>query len=244
VSTGEPVKPEPRRLKAWDEAGRRLALKQVGDAEGYTVGAAKFLGRLKVPEDRAVLERMLRAPDGGTSRTMGDETSVARYATFSDVRKAADDALAAWDGKPRAAYDRFVYLGVVDGTVRLPEVPKGTVWLYLVPEAVTAARWAEAAPPYALRMDVGSDLASPVFQPKLGEGNAVRFGFSGVIPGRYWVKAVYDAAAPFHDGAKKTPCVPAAGDFESDRGDVIEVAAGGVTDAKAVACDKPVAAKK
>jgi hypothetical protein len=128
----------------------------------------------------------------------------------------------------------YVYLGVVELKVRLPEQPrKGSLWVYLVPENVAASDWLKARTTYRVRCAFNDP-------PPAGYGTAIPVRFEGVTPGRYWVKAVYDAAEPYwRDPA--AACPPSYGDYESTQHTPIDAAAGKVSSPQTLDCTTPFA---
>jgi hypothetical protein len=183
-------------------------------------------------------------------------TRLNRAYCYSAERLLGDQSLAKWDGKggsgPRAAYQALHCLGIVEGSVRLPQVDhlhRACLWIYLVPADVPEDRWAENPP--VQRMNVALDY------PDFGveETRTFLFGISTVTPGRYWVKTVLDkagaTAGPYQLRAvlnKTGPFsrtlgptyVPQAGDYESVDSPLITVVAGR-TESVSVDCTHKVA---
>jgi hypothetical protein len=245
VATGDVVEGSPERVARWNARARGRMLKEAA-ADDYPITAIKFLGWLRNPEDRAVVAKLLGSRRFSGFHSMSDSRPD-EFGTSSSVRETADAALARFDNKAKEARGRAcVYLGSVHGAVRLPSLPKDAepkVHLYLIPEQVEANGWASADPVHRLTIELGQELRSTVLKPKF-DGERVEFRFETVTPGRYWVKAVYDAVAPYFEGAAADHvCVPAAGDFESDGRVVFEVAARQVARVDVVECRKPVAGK-
>jgi len=288
--------PTPALIERCNELARPWALAEIDRPGGQRVAAIGFLGANRDPRDRALLERQLAAEDD--YRTTEDRFQEAFYRVTgrSRTRKAADAALAAWDGrspapvvpgaaaraavnsipelaqqrrelrqkiaehyhlnpndpaapqlkaadqlvatfKDRLAHhlerrfnaEQYVYLGVVEVTVRLPERPgKGSLWVYLLPENVGAAEWSKTCPTCQVRCAFND-------APPAGYPAAITVRFEGVTPGRYWLKAVYDAAQPFSGGAAAA-CTPSPGDYESVQRTTIDVAAGKVTSLQPLTC--------
>ena len=294
-------------------AARTLALERLRDpaadwpsSPNTKVGSIRFLEALRDPRDRAAIERLLAATDfeSSTSYTsFGPNRNDALVAVGarSHTRKAADSALAAWDGrtgawrKPgfvdaavekelkelredmaqalketkdpqerkeirellveqeaeiRAQHDQqrrreeeegYFYLGTAQVLVRLGDVPPpegGALWVYLVPETVPPDKWAQQPPVQRVRFDFEGRPPWVKEWPR-----ELPVSIEGVTPGRYWVKAVYDRAAPFCDPAHENEaavCRPGPGDAESAERRVIEVKPGGVIKYGELACTRRV----
>jgi hypothetical protein len=296
LTVGQPLAaPTPPLADRCNTLARGWALANVERRGDERVTAVKFLGFLRDGRDRALVERQLSAEDDYQSTEHSFNDALHRFMGFSETRKAADAALAAWDGRkagpvvPSAAArakaqslpqfreqrqelrkkiaehyhldpsdrkaaplraagqlvaqeqamlaqyleqrddERYVCLGVVDVTVRLPERPaRGSLWVYLVPEAVAPSEWATNRPVHRLRAAFND-------APPTGYPTAVPVRFEGVTPGRYWVKAVYDCAEPFsRDGA--AACTPSPGDYESTQRAVVEAVAGKVSSPNPLDC--------
>jgi hypothetical protein len=290
--------PAPPLVERCNDLARPWALAQLERPGGQRLGAIGFLGALRDPRDRALLERQLAADDDYGSAEYRFQDTLHRVTGRSATRKAADAALAAWDGRTPApvvpgpaararvnslpelaqqrrelrqkiaehyrlnpndpnspplraadrlvatekdllarfleqqAGERYVFLGVVDVTARLPERPsKGSLWVYLLPENVTGSDWSRTCPTCRVRCAFNDP-------PPGGYPTAVPVRFEGVTPGRYWVKAVYDAAEPFwRDPA--AACTPSPGDYESAQRTPIDAAAGKVASCRALECTTP-----
>jgi hypothetical protein len=117
--------------------------------------------------------------------------------------------------------ERYVYLGVVDVSVRLPQRPaQGVLWVYLIPEDIGPVRWMQPRPQHRVRATFGD-------APEGGYPATIPVRFEGVTAGRYWVKAVYDHAEPICKGSElEGICLPSPGDHESIEQKAIHVVAG------------------
>jgi hypothetical protein len=125
-------------------------------------------------------------------------------------------------------------LGDVTGTLHLPHPPAPDFGLniYLIPHDVPPEKWADAKPTHRLQ-----DRYRP-FR-KVAMPKDIPFVIRGVTPGKYWVKAVFDDAAPTHDS--QDIYRGEAGDFESAPQPPFEVRVGEVTSAGDVTCITPIA---
>lgn len=244
VATGGLVneKPDGEAARRWDARTRAWAVQQLAAPNRDVTGGLRYLATTKDPRDRAPIEAQLAATEFRISRgTTDGEPKLDLVTAESPARQQADRALAVRDGQPfLAAMDdwpwRYVRLGTLEASVRLDPPPpavkgRGGLFVYLVPEAVAEAAWAGSRPVHRIRIGVPDDAPAAVPQVL-----AVRF--EGVTPGRYWVKAVYDRAEPYCDGDRNGPdaCTPDEGDYQSFGLRVVEVKAGGRTQAGQVAC--------
>jgi hypothetical protein len=283
------VAPAPLLADRCNVLARQSALSQFDRPGGDHVAAVSFLGFLRDARDHQLLERQLKADDDYRSAMHFFNDELHRMNGRSETRKAADAALAAWDGgkparvvpgpdswrrarsvpmdaarrdlkrqvaehfhlnpaapkdknaRPLKAVDdlisqeqamiassleqreeeRYVYLGVVDVSVRLAQRPtQGALWIYLIPEDIGPVRWMQPRPTHRICATFGD-------APPGGYPATIPVRFEGVTPGRYWVKAVYDHAEPiFRKSELEGICTPSPGDHESNQRRVIEVVAG------------------
>lgn len=230
-----------RRLGSGDENARDVDRDLDEERHGSRIAALRYLGTVREARDRPLLEAELASADFSTYTSFTGERGLECFGARSDTRAAADAALAAWDGREPAGgdgafgTDTYVYLGIVNCRVQLgAPAARGYLWAYLIPEAVAPRQWAAARPVHWVRGDFTETAPAPKRWPR-----SVPVRFEGVTPGRYWVKVVYDRAAPFCDeerSAQPPVCRPGPGDFENTGGRVIEVKAGAVTDGGEVDC--------
>ncbi|MHC4322758.1 MAG: hypothetical protein ACYSUX_00630 [Planctomycetota bacterium] len=227
VSSGEEVKVSNDMVKRWNEKGRLWALHH-GLGSNYYQSALQFLGRFKKHEDREFIESFLTSRDFYTSYEERNRKFV-RYYCWSAKRMKAESVLAAWDGKPAKKPSRngqkYNYLGVVDGTIKLPRPPKAGdryLCIYLIPSSKARSQWYNEVPAHRLT----AYFSEFSFHNCQWPGSAIPFLIQGVTPGEYWIKAVWDRAKPyyFEDNYIKGP--PQEGDYESIEPLVITVKAG------------------
>jgi len=229
-------------LKKWNEIGSAWAHNILGDApiaatdggrrdrrDGYTdrVSACRFLGYLKDPADRKLLEKLL-------------ENNELNSWKEPELRNAADRSLAMFDGVDLdlLRWDGGFYrFGGADIQVRLAQKPaheQVKVRYYIFDEGVKGNDWREAAPVASGRLERVRD-------------GVVYFNLRGLKPGRYWAKVVWDASKTDpdellydkHEGTKDAPA-PAAepSDFTTGAPELFEVKAAKVIEVK-LACDRP-----
>jgi len=216
-------------ISRWNEKGRQWA--RAAATGPYWFAAVSFLGRLKNPSDRPVIESLLADEKFYTTR--GDNLPC--YCSYNTRRSLADQILATWDGKytapppsPRISTKQYYYLGTVEGSVELPYGPKpGDHWLcvYLIPTDVPQDKWCEKLPAHRLAIYFGSyPWCSDAFQ------------IQGVTPGEYYVKAVWDRAEPYNFEDHYLTGPPQPGDFQSIESPHIIVTAGETTQIGIVYC--------
>lgn len=227
VSSGKEAEINDDMVKRWNEKGRLWALNH-GIESKYYSSALQFLSRFKKHEDREIIESFLTSTDFYTSYEERNRKFI-RYYCWSPKRAMAESVLAAWDGKPAKKPGRisqnYNYLGVVDGTIKLPRPPEaGDRWLciYLIPSTITKSKWYGTVPIHRVTAYFGKYSFSNIQWP----GSTIPFCIQGITPGEYWVKAVWDRAKPynFEDNYIKGP--PKEGDYQSIKSPVITVKAG------------------
>jgi len=232
VSTGEEVKINEKMVERWNEKGRLWAREQGIKSEHHS-SALEFLRRTKRPEDRKIIESFLTSED---FYTLGESIY---YYSWSPKRTLADSILAEWDGKaakkPSRSNQKYYYLGVVSGTVKLPHPPKpGDQWLciYLIPSTMGKKNWYREMPVHRLT----TYFSKFSFHNDQWPRNEIAFGIRSVTPGKYWVKAVWDKAKPynFEDNYIKGP--PQQGDYESIEAPIITVKAGETVENLTIDC--------
>jgi hypothetical protein len=266
ASNGESVALDQDEIVRWNAKAHSWAIRRIQSGAADEAACA-FLVKLKNPQDRLLLEALLsNSHFGASSQRISSVPLPARGGKrvmrlnrcygYSAQRLLGDRSLAKWDGKgdsgDRAAYETLHYLGILEGSLTLPQVDdptKAQLWIYLVPVDVPKDRWVENPPVH--RMNVALSHASFDME----ETRAFPFGISTVAPGRYWVKAVLDKAGatagqyqiramldktePLSRGRGPT-YVPRAGDYENVDSPIITVAAG-KTENVSVDCTSKVA---
>jgi hypothetical protein len=240
------------------EDAHRRCREQIIKRQTFNLG---FLVMLKRPEDRPLIEGLLDADDFHTAVIDGSYKEPALgwffkklgirlegtieldfvYAS-SYTRSAADRALGRWDGKGRWSGSSrktasYHYLGNVLVNIALPKKPKrrggGGLWVYLVPDSVSRQQWLSQPPAHCLHVEFKST------DTRLKPGQTIPCVFRTAAPGRYWVKAVWDKAKPYHNGKDKF-YRPRKGDYESVDSPVIEVKAEQTVDAGTIECKQKV----
>ncbi|HEY6226535.1 MAG TPA: hypothetical protein VI282_05365, partial [Verrucomicrobiae bacterium] len=202
-----------------------------------------FLLNRKNPDDRKLFEEMLRENGEDVSKNAfrfwgsGGGTWHDHYEFGSMIyeREQGDALLAGWDGKAnwtlRGPLDDPYQLARVGGQVKTPApilTRPGTVHIYLIPKGKEKSAWTND--PRAGYLECKLADASPL-QPDLMD--AISFSFSSVLPGKYFLKAVWDKRAPFTDSMRAGP-----GDYESILTGPIELKAGDVLTNVEIFCTK------
>lgn len=221
----------------WDDKARQWAREAAKQRFGW-LSALSFLGRLKNPLDRPIIESMLadnRFHTGNEHRS----GKFVRCSSYSSKRSIADQTLATWDGKHTGAHlmraGKYHYLGTVEGTIKLPAAPKdgdNRLCVYLLETDVPEDKWCEKQPNHSL----SAFFWKYAFYEKQWPGDTIPFRIQGVMPGEYYVKAVWDKARPytFHEESITGP--PQAGDFQNTESPRIIATAGETTQAGLIDC--------
>ena len=249
TTSGKEVRVDDKMMKRWNNKARLWSREEIkkksrGDAP------YKFLGNLKNPEDRHLIEKLLSdekfSIEGSRSRTVRPSSAgsppiyhLERYYSSSSNRLLAEQILANWDGRP--AYQRtsskqpLYYLGKVKGMVLLPktDTPKeAALWLYLVPTSIPQEQW-HKKPPVQHLMKNFTDYGFRNFD--LEFTAKFPFAIAAVTPGQYRIKAVLDKTKPL---SKRTDSiyVPQPGDYQSLGSTVITIEVGKTVDNIIIDC--------
>jgi hypothetical protein len=236
--------------EALNREGRTRALKRA-KAGGFDPGALNFLARQRFNEDRHFIEAWLRNAqfEPGAIQSSDTDTDFA-FTSCSDRRAEADQILSRWDGKKLergypVMLGNYNFLGELNCTVEFASAPgtnDGMIHLYLIPESQSIENWASSTPEHYLIADLA--YGGPTIMDSHGSRNGrllrvVNFIISGVTPGKYRLKVVWNKVAPFpKEGA--VVCRPHAGDYESESSPVVQIRAGVVTEGVRIECAKRV----
>ncbi len=231
ITDGEEVRITENMVDRWNEKARLWARKY-GIHSIYYFAAADFLGTMKNPEDRQVIESLLADTSFYTRPVNKWKGEFIRYDASSPKRSRAESILAQWDGRPR---DIYYYLGTVEGTLKLHAPPKaGDRWLciYLIPGEVIKDNWYAEVPIHRITYYFWKYS----FHNKKWPTGNIPFRIQGVTPGRYRVKAVWDKAQPYNFGDNYIKGPPQKGDYQSIDSTVITVDAGKTVDNITIDC--------
>lgn len=230
--------PDKKMIARWNARGRDWAKgKLKGEGFWDSLSAIAFLGAHPHPKDRPVIEGQLHDRNFMHCHASRGEESYFEIRSYE--RKMADRVLARWDKLTVASIasddDRYFMLGSIRGTIRLPLKPDkrdGMLWIHLVPESVRPDRWASAHLEHAVGFHLsGWGVGRP--------SRTVDYRWYGVVPGKYWIKVVWDKASPHaKKGAKLVR--PGTEDFQSSTATVFEVVRGRVVKVQPVECDRKV----
>ncbi len=252
VSTGEEVKMNEKMVERWNEKARLWALREIEAATPYYWYPYNFLGELKNPDDRPLIEKLLSDENFGESNSFSSKKMptqdqrawrLLRCTSSSRKRLVAEQILAKWDGKPTAQpglpHPPLYHLGKLEGIVTLPKTDdpnRATLWIYLVPGTVPKDQWHKQPPVQRLAVSF-SDYSLRNYD--LEHTQKFPFGITGVTPGEYWMKAVLDKTKPFSKSTDKF-YVPQVGDYESILSTVIHIKAGEMVDNIIIDCTREV----
>ncbi len=237
AATGAEIAIDAAMTQRWNDRARQWSLKQIQGKQGDDT-PYEFLGKLKNPDDRSLIESVLsdsafrntgtRSVQLPSSGTQGEQR-LEWYETSSANRSLAERLLARWDNRDAeqspSGRQLLYRLGRVDGQVTLPQaesLSNVVLWVYLVPVSVSKDRWNDAAPVHRLAAPFG-DYSLRYFD--LAHAEKFPFAISTVTPGQYWIKAVLDRTEPL---SKATDPIyaPQPGDYESTESPVVTVMAG------------------
>ena len=233
--------------KRLNAEGRALALKKVKRG-GFASESLHFLGRQRFIEDRPLIEALLEDKEfwtGTLTRSFsGSRADFFAYTARSQRRETADTILARWDGavvEDVGSSDKYRFLGNLKGSVELPAAPQkgeGMIHVYLIPESTPLREWNSARPGHYLTADLTCSYPRFFNEGQMQDGklsSSVNFIISGVTPGRYRLKAVWDKTEPFSKRAEIL-CQPRAGDYESTASPLVQVRKGADTEGVRVDC--------
>ena len=232
--------------------GRRRALKKARTGSNAPA-ALNFLGRLRHPEDRPLIEAWLRDPEFSRGSTTTyhstDFTPSFCYNAISHNRQEAENILSCWDGlrtniSVLGSVEHYCYLGTIKGQVSLDANPKrgdGTLRLYLIPRTVPLAKWSKFRPEHYLIADLCSEF--PTYfagqtTKDLQLGRSIDFALYGITPGQFRLKAVWNRMPPF-TRPDTIVCLPHPGDSENVSSPLISVNPGEIVDGVQVECTTP-----
>ncbi|MDP2653596.1 MAG: hypothetical protein Q8Q08_06135 [Candidatus Omnitrophota bacterium] len=237
---GRPLEVSTAMRPALDEKARQWALAKIeksGDmAEPWEIlPAYEFLGKLRRPEDAALIKPLLNSKQFFFGLTATNQ-ELTHFTAYSTLRRRADRILALWDKLTDSdSGDDGVYyfLGQVKGQVVLGQVPEpegGKVFVYLVSTEDSSGNWKYA--PERLVADLRYAGTYKI-------GDTIPFVIEGVAPGSYRLKAVWDRAEPYCE-RDDFACPGSNGDFESGESAPVEVTAGGTVKDISLDCVIPV----
>jgi len=249
VSTGKEIKIKDLMAQRWNKKGRRLALNEIQEKTKFHLLAYEFLGKLKKPEDRHLIEKLLSDENftqylslSNTKSTRADKRvyRLVRCISSSYRRLLAEQILANWDGRPttnrQPSYRQpLYYLGKVEGAVSLPQTdnPKeATLWLYLVPTSIPKDQWHKKP---LVQYLVTNFTDYTLRKVDLDFKEKLPFTIAAVTPGQYRIKAVLDKTKPLSKSSDPI-YVPRQGDYQNRDSTIITVEAGKTVDNIIIDC--------
>lgn len=252
-ANGEEVEVDEKMVESWNRRARLWALHQIETGTDYYYTPYEFLGKLKNPEDRPLIEKLVSDEDFGgygqsSQAKVGEDGKriyhLTRYRVYSAKRLLAEQMLAKWDGKPSdrrgLSHPPLYHLGKVEGVVTLPKTDdpnRATLWIYLVPGTVPKDRWHRQSSVQRLAVFF-SDYSFRNYD--LDHTQEFPFSITGVTPGEYWIKAVLDKTKPFSKPTDKF-YVPEVGDYETIESPTVCVKAGETIENLSIDCTHKVA---
>ncbi len=256
LNDGQLVRPTDGQTKEWNVSARLKALEAAKSKE-YSAAALNFLGRLRHPQDRPLIEAWLKLGEfnPGLRHSYSSDRAGAHFAFTSSPyqRSEADRILARWDaGVPEELGPRhreaYYLLGTLEFSAKFPASPgkgDGILHAYLIPESLPLDQWSRSQPEHYLTADLGLMFPMDIRARPMKEGkleSQVNFIIYGITPGNYRVKVVWDKAAPI---AKSDQVLvkPSVGDYESVESPIVEIRKGEVTKSVTVDCLKLVTGK-
>jgi hypothetical protein len=243
LSNGSLVDPTKKQTTEWNAEGRRRSLNNITSGNA-TPPAYNFLGRLRIKEDRPLIERWLADPQFGTGSTQSsssDNDAVHFVLTASSHnREKADWILARWDGATtkRSSHDIYTYLGMVKGVVNLsasPQKTDGFLRVQLVPNGTT---WSSALPEHYLVADLRWSRPTSFSGGRISDlplSTNVEFAINGVTPGSYRVQALWDKEAPYCVSTNRI-CDPSHSDYIATNSPVVHVRKGEASERVIIDC--------
>jgi hypothetical protein len=251
-ANGKEVEVDEKMVENWNRRARLWALHQIETGTDYYYTPYEFLGKLKNPEDRPLVEKLLSDEDFGgygqsSQANVGEDGKriyhLTRYRVYSAKRLLAEQMLAKWDGKPSdrrgLSHPPLYHLGKVEGVVTLPKTDdpdKATLWIYLVPGTVPKDRWHRQSSVQRLAVFF-SDYSFRNYD--LDHTQEFPFSITGVTPGEYWIKAVLDKTKPLSKRLDRI-YLPQQGDYQSVDSPIITVKAGETVADITIDCTKRV----
>lgn len=259
LESGERVEGSQEQELRWSKRAREQMLSLIEEGKGY-LKPYEFLGKMKIPEDKPLIEGLLKDSKFCTATDTGHVGGGGvdfRYCSWSDWRVAGDRILSNWENSrgpgdyvgedgihvddKRDEYDEYAFLGSLNLTVSYAEVPRegeGYLRIYVIPsDSKPSERGGSNADAYLI-----ADLDFGHAYDKDGSrysrlGKSVNFSIRGVTPGRHEVVAMWDRMAPFcHEDS--IACVAQRGDFVSLKSTEVNVKAGETVENVSISCTK------
>jgi hypothetical protein len=239
---GEEVRIDDEMVEKWNSTARSWAIQQIQEKSSGD-SPYEFLGKLRYPDDRSLVEKLLSDEHFSLSGPTSQGNHLIRYTAASAKRLLAERLLAKWDGRPvqehASSRQPLRYLGKLEGIVTLPKTTdpnNATLWIYVIPSTTSEGRWHKQ--PLVQRLVVSfADYGLKRFS--LEYVRKFPLGISTVTPGQYRMKAVLDKTEPLSKFTDRI-CLPRQGDYQSHESPIICVKAGEIVDDITIDCTQKV----
>jgi hypothetical protein len=192
--------------------------------------ALRFLGSLRDPKDRALVEKSMRS--AGFRSGVGAINSAPCLFLSSRTRAVADVVLARWDNNDEklrrdaehnlaAGNNKFnipVNLGVAEGSIQFSKTVgnTGTLHIRLIPIEKKGSK---------NNLDSNQTFFSDFKNSAIYSGTKLLFRFENLTPGAYQMEIIHDIASPFAT-TNVPPYKPSAGDYVSTNAQTFTIQAG------------------
>lgn len=243
ASTGQEVEINDALREYFNDKGLQWARhynigEQASIASQYTGQALNFLGIFKRDEDRKFIESFLGDSNFRTWYVERGQKFISYY-SWSDMRSQIDKILAEWDGHTNVQQSpsdqNYYYLGVVKGTIELPQAPKAGdhyLCIYLIPSEIDKSKWFNEVLVHRL-CDSFGDYS---FHNMQWPGKKIAFSILGVTPGKYRITAVWDLAKPYDFEDNYIKGAPQKGDYQSKESPLVTIKAGEIIEGINIDC--------
>jgi hypothetical protein len=239
---GKEIKVDNEMVKAWNSKARLWAIKQLREKQPGNA-FYEFLGKLKIPEDRPLIEQLLSNEHFTQTSQRSQNNRLLQYTSGSTERFLAERILASWDGKATekrvSSEHPLYYLGKLEGVVTLPETDdpnNATLWIYLIPDTIPEDQWHKQPPIQHL---VASFNSYSFRRFDLKYTKNFPFCITTITPGQYRVKAVLDKTPPLSK-LESRMYRPEPGDYENIESPIINIQAGETTEDIIINCIKKI----
>jgi hypothetical protein len=245
LNTGQLVPMTAEQTREWNHRARKVVLTRIKE-EKADLADYEFLGKLKIPEDKPLVAKLLNDSNfrtgSGDSIRKNKTISNFFFSAQSDRRAMADRLLAQWEHTEPAkqkGYDgkSYHFLGSVTFTVSFPFAPRkqdGSLSAFLIPTDTQPT----SQPIQRIIVNLYIYYLSEY---NINQGivltKKVNFAILGVTPGSYKIKAMWDKEAPFNSD-KAQVFAPSRGDYVSRNEPTVTITPGKTIDGISVTCNE------
>lgn len=253
VNTGKSIKPAETMKNKWVEKARSKVLQYTKDGVNNSI----YLGYLKRPEDRHLIEKALDEKGYSRKGIYSNFKNLKMFSASSSQRHKAEQILAAWDNgddiyealhikmrrdifelpaeEKKTNIELPYQLGWVEGVIELPELEnprEAALWIYLISE--------------------GTDFVScdkpPFYKIATGfKSHSIRhldpdytkifpFRFEDVTPGKYRIKVILDRTDPPSNSYNPKLDLVRPGDYTNATEQLVEIQKGTVAKGLLINC--------